>query len=242
MKNKTKCSYCSADIFRIESKSGFYFCCTAHKGLWQIQQRESLGYTKDWLIDQYITKGKSANQIAIDIGRNPKRIWEWMRDYGIEIRPRGTDYGQGFKNGCQSAFKGHHHSKETKEMIRKARIDDGHVPYLKDGKHWLKHDGAISPAWKGGVTPERQAFYSSETWRNAVASVWRRDNAICQKCGKNHNEASNRGSFHIHHIASFQFVETRSDVNNLVLLCKSCHLWVHSRANINLDFLKGQLK
>jgi len=32
-------------------------------------------------------------------------------------------------------------------------------------------------------------------------------------------------------------VETRCDINNLVLLCESCHYWVHSSANTNKEFI-----
>jgi hypothetical protein len=59
------------------------------------------------------------------------------------------------------------------------------------------------PAWKGGITPERQQFYSTEEWSDAVKGVWKRDNAICQNCKKHHNTTKSRGTFHIHHIVSF---------------------------------------
>lgn len=239
------CSECSKEISRVfwnyakNREIATFFCDTKCKAHWQIKQRESLGFTKEWLIDEYCVKNKSANQIAREIKRDPKRVWEWIRNYGLETRPRGTDYGQCFKSGQESVFKGMRHSEDTKNKARERRLKDGHVPYLKDGIHWLKHDGAISPNWRGGVTPERQSFYSSEGWKNAVKKVWERDNAICQKCGKNHNKEGNRGSFHIHHIISFAVKELRSDINNLVLLCKECHRWVHSKGNIEKAFLNN---
>lgn len=238
------CSHCGSSIRRVTwnyAKSrpvSSFFCDTTCKGAWQKLQRESLGYDQSWLEDQYHAKRKSANQIAREIGRDPKRVWEWIKDYGMETRPRGTDYGQGFQAGMESPFKGMTHSDEAKEKIRQARLLDGHVPYMKDGKHWLHHDGAVSPNWKGGVTPERQALYSSEAWTDAVKAVWERDQAKCQRCGKNHNDDGNRGTFHIHHIKSFaDHPMLRSDAENLILLCKPCHLWVHSKANENGDLI-----
>lgn len=231
------CTQCSKEIKRVVWNYGKnrpilnFFCDNTCKGQWQKEQRESLGYTKDWLIDQYHTQGKSANQIAREVGRDSKRVWEWIRDYGIETRPRGTDYGQCFQVGQESTFKGKKHKKETKEKIRQKSLEDGRVPYLKDGKHWLHHEGAVPGNWKGGITPERQAFYSTIEWSEAVKAVWARDNAICQECGKHHNTEKNRGNFHIHHIVSFKVPELRANVDNLVLLCKSCHRWVHSKKN-----------
>lgn len=246
-KSNVNCSFCGCELVRnkwnylrsapIEN----FFCGTKCKGKWQIAQRENLGFTKDFLIDEYVNKRKSADQIAREIGRDPKRVWEWLRDYGIQKRPRGTDYGNAFVKGQESAFKGMKHSQESKEKIRQKRLIDGRVPYLKDGKHWLAGTKGVSPNYQGGITPERQSLYSSQEWINAVKVVWKRDKNICQKCGKNHNDADIRGTFHIHHIVSFKVVELRSDPSNLILLCKECHNWVHSKKNTNKQFI-GELK
>lgn len=244
VRKKVECSQCGASIVRVtwSYKRGEpikrFFCGHACKGEWQKAQREALGYDRDWLEDQYHVQGKSANAIAREVGRDPKRVWEWMKDYGIETRPRGTDYGQNFKPGQESAFKGKKHTKENRERIRQARLEDGRVPYLKDGKHWLHHPGAQSPAWKGGVTPERQSFYATEEWKETVKHVWARDNATCQRCGKDHNVNRNEGAFHIHHIVSFMVRDLRSDPSNLVLLCKECHRFVHSRENTEREYIR----
>jgi hypothetical protein len=85
-------------------------------------------------------------------------------------------------------------SPEAKEKMRLIALADGRVPWKKEngppmrGKH-----GADTSNWKGGITPERQAFCSSEAWKEAIKKVWKRDNAICQRCGKRHNETPNRG-------------------------------------------------
>jgi hypothetical protein len=238
-----KCSFCNEQLIRNiwsytrNAPIDNFFCNVKCKSKWQVLQRENLGFTKEWLIDEYINKRKSSDQIAREIGRDAKRVWEWIRDYGIPKRPRGTDYGNGFVKGQESPFKGKKHSESTKEKIRKKRIEDGHVPYLKNGKHWLAGTKGLSPNYQGGITPERQAFYSSNEWVEAVKIVWKRDKNLCQKCGKNHNEEKFRGTFHIHHIVSFKVVELRASPENLILLCRSCHLWVHSKKNINKEFI-----
>lgn len=193
--------------------------------------------SKEWLYKEYVIKQRTCNEIAIEVKRDPKSVWSWLKKYNIPTRPRGGPSSSGsFKKGT-NLWKGKHHSQATKDKIRQARIKDGRVPYLKDGIHWLKHEGAISPNYKGGLTPERQAFYSSLEWVELVKQVWARDNARCKNCDKHHNEDNNRGSFHIHHIVSFQIREKRTDLSNLVLLCKKCHRWVHSKNNTNQKFI-----
>ena len=246
VKKEVKCSRCGKKITRVTWNYGKgrpitdFFCNNTCKASWQVAQREEKGFTKEWLELEYLERGKSANQIAREIGRDAKRVWEWMKDYGIDTRPRGTDYGQNFQSGQDSAFKGKKHTAETKEKIRQARFRDGRVPYLKNGKHWLHHEGAVPSTWKGGISPERQAFYASDEWKEAVKIVWARDNATCQKCGKHHNTAKSRGTFHIHHIISFKVKEKRADPNNLILLCKECHRWVHSKENTENEYIKEE--
>lgn len=111
---------------------------------------------KDWLYCEYIIKKRSANDIARDENRDPKTIWAWLKKFSIPTRPRGGENSPGsFKKG-QSIWTGKKHKKETKDKIRKARLKDGHVPYLKDGKHWLHSvDKENHPRWLGGISPER---------------------------------------------------------------------------------------
>ncbi len=97
--------------------------------------------------------------------------------------------------------------------------------------------GKETPSWKGGITPERQTVYSSEAWVEAVKKVWERDKAICQRCGKNHNQPKARGTFHIHHIVSFEVKKLRTSVDNLILFCAKCHRWVHGKKNVNKEFI-----
>lgn len=238
-KLNVKCGFCETNLSRYKTKTNTYFCDIRCKSQWQILQRENQGYTKEWLLDQYFNKNKNCNDIAREIGKDGKTVWNWFNGYGIEINKRGHNYKTNLILDGTS-FKGKKHTKETKRKIREARIKDGHVPYLnKDGVHWLKGvKGKKHPSWKGGLTPERQKVYSSLEWVESVKKVWHRDNAICQRCGKHHNTETNRGNFHIHHIITFQYRPTRTDVNNLILLCKKCHRWVHGKGNINNDFIK----
>lgn len=194
--------------------------------------------SKEWLFSEYVTKKRTANDIAKTENKDAKTIWTWLKKLGIETRSRGGASSSGsFKKGS-NVWEGKKHTDETKLKIRNARLKDGRVPYLKNGEHWLKNiSNEKHPNWKGGLSADRQSIYASQEWCDAVKAVWKRDKAVCQRCGKNHNDELNRGNFHIHHIVSFMVRELRTDVNNLVLLCKDCHKFVHSKKNINKEFI-----
>ena len=96
--------------------------------------------------------------------------------------------------------------------------------------------GEKNPNWKGGITAERQIFYESKEWKDVLKIIWPRDKYRCQRCFMKYN---GKIPFHIHHISSFKNKELRCNPNNLLLLCKKCHNWVHSKKNIEGIFLKN---
>ena len=90
--------------------------------------------------------------------------------------------------------------------------------------------GKDSHSWRGGVTADRQLLYVSIEWKKAARQVWRRDKALCRECGTQVGRGDTKHA--IHHIVSFEHKELRCDLNNLVLLCKDCHIFIHSKKNI----------
>jgi len=203
--------------------------------------------TKEWLYQKYETEKLSANDIAKIVNKDPKTVWSWLRKYGIQTRPRGHNQPEGFRfweHGKESPFKGKKQTAENKERIRQLRLKDGHVPYLKNGQHWLRETGSKPASWKGGVAPERQSEYSKISWKEAVKAVWKRADAKCELCGKDHRGVDRtKERFHTHHVYSFaEYRYMRCNPDNLKLLCGTCHRWVHSKANINKILLTKELK
>jgi len=246
VRQKVKCAICDRTLSRViwnypkNRPIAFFFCNNSCKGQWQREQREALGFTREWLIEQYIVLKKTANDIATEIGRDPKRVWEWIRDYKIATRPRGT--ATHLKGGVPFGRGniGRKHSPEMKAKLRAIALADGRVPYdPKVGPPFKGKRGAETPNWKGGVTPERQAFYSSPEWAKAIKAVWHRADAKCERCGLDHRTIDRtKKRFHVHHIVSFQIRELRAVVSNLALLCDTCHRWVHSKRNKNHEFIR----
>lgn len=194
--------------------------------------------TKDWLIEHYTIKGMDTSQIGRMLGRDPKCVWLWLKGFGIETRKRGHASTKPFKKGERSAFAGKKHSAETRARLREIAISDGRVPYDPEvGPPMKGKRGPETSNWKGGVTPERAAFYSSKEWKAAVYAVKKRDNNTCQICGKV-KTAKDGQSFDIHHIVPFSYVPLRSEPSNLIYFCEPCHYWVHGLENTEKKYIK----
>ena len=194
--------------------------------------------SNDWLRLKYIDEGVDANAIGRIVGRAGKTIWEWIRAAGIPTRSRGRgNPSLHFKKGNHSPTTGKRRPDTVRAKVGAASRQRGAVPYMKNGVHWMKATGRKPANYKGGITPERQAFYRSEEWKSAVKQVWHRDNATCCRCGDHHNHKDLRGTFAIHHVDGFQITERRADPTNLILVCAPCHRWIHGKNNTEKLFL-----
>lgn len=189
----------------------------------------------------YVDENKGCPEIARLVGCDPTTIHHWLRDAGIPTRRRGSNPAVYFRKGERSAFAGRRHTPEAIAKVRASTVADGRVPYLRNGRHFLS--GARpedNPNWKGGLTPERQAFYRSDEWKLACVEVWHRADARCERCGFDHRDQRERNGerFHVHHIVTFQYPPLRAEPSNLVLLCPDCHRHVHSKENVSGEFIR----
>ena len=150
--------------------------------------------------------GRSASDIAANFGVTNAAIVHWLRKHGIERRTMS----------------------ETRALKHWGSSGS-------DNPMWNRR-GELSPRWLGGVTPERQEFYTSQEWKSVCSEVWKRDQATCQRCGLKKAEQADM-PMHIHHIVSFAEKELRAESRNLVLLCKVCHNFVHSKRNVDGEFI-----
>jgi transposase len=252
----TYCKHCEKKIERRGNKPAV-FCSIECKGSWQKTQKP---VTKDWLYQKYIVEGLGTSKIAQLVNRHPKRVYEWIVDYGIPLRTREWSNEAGTQP---------FHSKEwiheqyvvlsrsgsdiaqdfgvTERLIyfwlKKHGIARRTVSEARSVKHWgqsgednpmFGKTGDKNGNYKGGCTPERQGFYASKDWAIACCAVWKRDSATCQKCGTGNKKES---TLHVHHIVNFSVKHLRADIDNLVLLCRKCHIFVHSKKNVERVFL-----
>ena len=161
---------------------------------------------KDWLVENYITLQRSTGDIAAEFGITGSAIFFWLRKHGVPRR-----------------------------SISEARAIKHWGSVGADNPMWNMR-GELNPRWLGGVTAERQAFYTSEAWKSACSAVWKRDNARCRRCDLHRVDALDM-PFHIHHIVSFADTQLRAEPSNLVLLCEACHHFIHSKRNLTREHL-----
>ncbi len=243
MKEQVQCKTCGNQLLRTtwnyarNRKIIDFFC--DNKCKWDYQ-RTLKPVTKEWLYEAYVNQKMDTSTIGSIVNRDPKSVWNWLKDFGIPTRGRGHGVPVEELSSRFPSWKGKTHTEESKKKMSDTAKLEGRVPYNPEVGSYMKgRCGKDHPQWKGGCTPERQAFYSSPEWVDAVKQVWCRDNAYCRRCGIHHNQTKIRGSFHIHHIVSFMVKEKRADVDNLVLLCAKCHRWVHGKKNTIKLFLGG---
>ena len=83
--------------------------------------------------------------------------------------------------------------------------------------------GELNPWYNPNLTDEERIanrdYLEYTEWRS---EVYKRDNYTCQKCGQR------QGDINAHHLNSFHWdKEHRTDINNGVTLCASCHKLFH---------------
>jgi len=162
-------------------------------------------WDRGWLVREYVIYQRSARDIADEFGCIENNILYFLHKHGIETR--------------------------TVAQARAIKYWGSFGP--ENGMYG--RCGEDNPNWRGGISPERQAFYSSPEWKRAAAAVWKRDNAMCARCGVHRCDTPDE--FHIHHIESFANEALRCNLANLVLLCKTCHNFVHSNDNEEREFI-----
>lgn len=95
--------------------------------------------------------------------------------------------------------------------------------------------GALNPRYVDGSSPERQRAYVSAVGREFLRSVLARDGYRCVRCGS--GKKGPKG-LHAHHVKPWAGNESlRFELTNAVTLCRSCHGWVHSKANVHQEFI-----
>lgn len=228
------------------------YCDNDCKSQWQRTQKP---VTKEWLMQKYVNEGLSTYEIGRLVNRNPKRVWEWLRGFDIPTRERTWDVTKSVLPGPEELKRLYESGLSSSEIATRFDVTEANVLHflrcydiarrsmkeIRAKKHWgangqanpmFGRRGSLSTNWKGGATPLRQSFYSSQEWKQACRAVYRRDSATCQRCLVSARDTK----LHVHHIVSFAYEPLRANPSNLTLLCNRCHRWVHSKKNVNKEW------
>ena len=89
-----------------------------------------------------------------------------------------------------------------------------------------KYIGKDSPAWKGGVSTlkfKKGYGIGMDEWKEIAKRIRNKNNYICQRCGR-------KRSTIVHHIIPRRIAIDNSE-NNLITLCRTCHLKLEHLTN-----------
>lgn len=128
--------------------------------------------------------------------------------------------------------------------LRKHGIPRRSVTEARAIKHWgsagplnpmFGKFGSKNPNYVDGSSPERQRLYARGEGTWFLRSILKRDGYKCRRCGLGHTGPR---TLHVHHIKPWAGnISLRFDAENAVTLCRGCHRWVHSRANLVCEYL-----
>ena len=156
-------------------------------------------WDKKWLWEEYVTKKKSATQIAKEQNCHKNNIYSFLKKHSIPTR--------------------------TMKQIRKIKkwglSGKSNGMYGKTGKQ--------NPNWNGGHSPERQSIYARSAWKKLAKTILARDKYRCQLCGTGHLHKEGYGLVVHHIKAWSLYPELRFEHKNLQTLCVNCHKKIHSR-------------
>ena len=143
----------------------------------------------------------------------------------ISIKNKGKIRSEEAKEKMRLIHKGTHLSEEAKEKLRLFRTGK---PLSEKTKRKMSESqkGEKGSNWKGGISSERALVINKYKWKEKAKFIRKKYNHMCYVCGKS-------PSYDVHHIVPWR--ETKDDSeNNLVLLCKSCHM----KSEHNPDYLE----
>ena len=147
-----------------------------------------------------------------------------------ETRTKMSFANKGYKNPMY----GKKHTNETKEKLSLIHI--GNKNHFFGKKHSEESKKKISektslekhPLWLGGISFEP---YNPQWTKELRIYIRERDNYLCRVCLKK----SDNKAHHVHHI---DYNKKNCDTQNLITLCRNCHM----KTNSNREYWQKRLQ
>lgn len=168
--------------------------------------------------------------------RQPRPHWEksWLQRHYVELEKSASEIAS--IAGC--------HPNNILHWLDKHGIERRSTAEARSVKKWAATGeangmhgrvGELNPRYVDGSAPERQRLYSRGEGRDFLRAVYARDGFKCRRCGAPKNGPR---SLHAHHLKPWAGNPAlRFDMANAVTLCRCCHQWVHSLANVDREYL-----
>lgn len=168
--------------------------------------------------------------------RSPMPHWEkaWLLREYVDLQRSAGDIAR--EVGCSE--------NNILFWLKKHGINRRSISESRSAKHWgvqgeanpmFGKTGTANPRYVDGSSPERQRLYVQASGRAFLQKIYARDGFACVRC--NAPKAGPK-SLHVHHVRPWAGnAGLRFDEANVVTLCRSCHHWVHSKANVDRGYL-----
>jgi len=173
-----------------------------------------LDYPKEFFEEEYISKGKTAGQIARDIGRDHKFVTWRLAKFGIEQRPFGKSVSIGQTGLVRVPISNRKHVpkgyKRRGEWLIGTRLSE-------ETRHKISitKKGPLNPNWKNGA---KQGKYCFKFNRNLKETIRNAFNRRCLICGTSESDRK----LDVHHI-DYNKMQGCGHSWNLVPVCNKCH-------------------
>jgi len=128
--------------------------------------------------------------------------------------------------------------------LRKHGIPRRTVSEARGIKHWgLPGEdnpmfglfGELNPNFIDGSSPERQRMYARSEGKKFICEALSIGRYCCARCGA---KKLKENPLHVHHLKSWAGNPSlRFDLLNVAVLCRNCHLYVHSNNNTTREFI-----
>jgi endogenous inhibitor of DNA gyrase (YacG/DUF329 family) len=216
--NEGICPVCGKETNFKNIRKGYYKFCshkcvsTAQKGKHHSEE------TKKKMSDAQ--KGKNNHNYGKHLSEEIKKK---MSDAN-----KGKHHSEKTRKKISDANKGKHFSEDTRKKISKA----------KKGKHRSEetkkkisdaNKGENNPSYKGGISLKEfkdTHGMEPEEWKKLAQEIRKRDKFICQYCGK-------KNATDVHHIIPRR-IRIDNSPDNLITLCRSCHMRIEHLTDIYL--------
>ena len=184
----------------------------------------------DWLETQHNERGLTITDIANEVGCSWKAVSRAFDRHGIENR-----WSTDLSDDAAATLEDEAELRRLYFDEQMSQIDIAEVLDVDQGtvSNWFNRHG-IEARSQSDITgtlhprynPDAEPHVYDKKWRRVRETVIERDGAECRGCGigRDEHRAKHGMDLDVHHITPQHEVDNKYDIENLITMCRSCHI------------------